>query len=130
MIKDKLVCLVIMDGFGIPTNEAVSAITKENTKNLQNLAKNYPTTKLEASEGAVGLPDGQMGTSEVGHLTMGIGRVVYQPIVEINRAIKNGEFFSNAVLRGAMEKAKRTNSAVHLLGIATDGGISFFLVVE
>ena len=123
MIKDKLVCLVIMDGFGIPTNEAVSAITKENTKNLQNLAKNYPTTKLEASEGAVGLPDGQMGTSEVGHLTMGIGRVVYQPIVEINRAIKSGEFFSNAVLRGAMEKAKRTNSAVHLLGIATDGGI-------
>lgn len=119
----KPICLVIMDGFGIPTDEKRSGITRENTKNLQKLAYTYPTTKLEASEGAVGLPDGQMGTSEVGHLTMGIGRVVYQPIVEINRAIADGSFFKNRVLVDAMEYAKREDKAVHLLGLPTDGGI-------
>lgn len=123
MNKDKLVCLIIMDGFGIPSDETRSGITKENTKNLQELAKIYPTTKLQASEGAVGLPDNQMGTSEVGHLTMGIGRVVYQPIVEINRAIESGEFFENSVLVETMKKAKENNTAVHLLGLPTDGGI-------
>lgn len=135
MINNKLVCLVIMDGFGIPKDESRSGITRENTKNLQLLAKNYPTTRLQASEGAVGLPKGQMGTSEVGHLTMGIGRVVYQPIVKINKAIEDKSFFSNKVLVEAMEKAKKNSSAVHLLGMPTDGGIHshidhFFALLE
>jgi len=123
MNKNKLVCLVIMDGFGIPKDESRSGITKDNTKFLQELAKNYPTTALEASEGAVGLPDGQMGTSEVGHLTMGIGRVVYQPIVEINKSISSGEFYKNQTLINAFLYAKENNKAVHLLGLPTDGGI-------
>lgn len=135
MTNNKLVCLVIMDGFGIPKDESRSGITRENTKNLQQLAKNYPTTRLQASEGAVGLPKGQMGTSEVGHLTMGIGRVVYQPIVKINNAIEDKTFFLNKVLVDAMEKAKKNSSAVHLLGMPTDGGIHshidhFFALLE
>lgn len=123
MKKNKLVTLIIMDGFGIPTDENRSGITRENTKNLQKLAIIYPTTTLEASERAVGLPDGQMGTSEVGHMIMGIGRVIYQPIVEINSSIEDGSFYSNPVLVASMKKAKENGKAVHLLGIPTDGGI-------
>ena len=123
MGKNRPVCLIIMDGFGVPTDERISGITKDNTKNLQLLAKEYPACKLEASEGAVGLPEGQMGTSEVGHLTMGIGRVEYQPVVKINRAIESGEFFKNKVFLDAIAQAKQRGAAVHLLGIPTDGGI-------
>ena len=123
MKNNKLVCLVIMDGFGVPVDENRSGITRDNTKNLQKLAEIYPCTTLEASEGAVGLPDGQMGTSEVGHLTMGIGRVVYQPIVEINKAIADGTFYKNEILVSNMKYAKNNDKAVHLLGLPTDGGI-------
>lgn len=123
MINKKLCALVIMDGFGIPTDISRSAITKDNTKNLQALAKKYPVSSLEASEGAVGLPDGQMGTSEVGHMTMGLGRVKDQSMVEIFKSIKSGKFFENAALLSAFRYAKNSNSAVHLIGIPTDGGI-------
>ena len=119
----KKVCLVIMDGFGVPKDERRSGITRENTTFLQELAKKYPNTTIKASEEAVGLPDGQMGTSEVGHLTMGVGRVVYQPIVEINHAIKDGSFFKNRTLVDAFNYAKKEDKAVHLLGLPTDGGI-------
>ena len=122
-MKNKLVCLVIMDGFGVPVDESRSGITRENTANLQKLARLYPNTTISASEEAVGLPDGQMGTSEVGHLTMGVGRVVYQPIVEINKAISDGSFFKNETLLNAFNYAKKEGKAVHLLGIPTDGGI-------
>ena len=123
MKNNKLCTLVIMDGFGVPLDPEKSAIKKYNTKNLQNLCNNYPHTTLFASEGAVGLPDGQMGTSEVGHLTMGIGRVKNQTIVEINKAIESGEFFNNKALKSAMGKCIEKNSALHLIGIPTDGGI-------
>ena len=123
MLNKKLCALVIMDGFGIPTCPERSAITKDNTKNLQEYAKTYPVSSLEASEGAVGLPDGQMGTSEVGHMTMGLGRVKDQSMVEINKSIKSGKFFENAALLSAFDFAKKNNSAVHLIGIPTDGGI-------
>ena len=122
MNKKKL-CLVVMDGFGVPTDEKRSGITRRNTTFLQELAKKYPNTTIKASEEAVGLPGGQMGTSEVGHLTMGVGRVVYQPIVEINRAISDGSFFSNETLVNAFNYAKKENKAIHLLGLPTDGGI-------
>ena len=122
-MKKKKVCLVIMDGFGVPQDEERSGITRENTTFLQELARVYPNTTIKASEEAVGLPDGQMGTSEVGHLTMGVGRVVYQPIVEINRAIKDGSFFENETLVNAFCYAKKEGKAVHLLGLPTDGGI-------
>ena len=122
-MSKKVCCLLIMDGFGVPADESRSAITKDNTKNIQDLASKYPATTLKASEIAVGLPEGQMGTSEVGHLTMGIGRVKYQSLVEINEAIKDGSFYQNKVLLKAMENAKLPGRSLHLLGIPTDGGI-------
>lgn len=122
-MNNKLVCLVIMDGFGVPTDENRSGITRDNTTNLQKLAEIYPNTTIRASEEYVGLPDGQMGTSEVGHLTMGVGRVVYQPIVEINKSIDDGSFYKNETLVGAFKYALENDKAVHLLGIPTDGGI-------
>ena len=76
-----------MDGFGVPVDTNRSAILEENTKNIQELAKKYPSTKIYASEEEVGLPNGQSGTSEVGHLTIGAGRIVFQPIVRVNKAI-------------------------------------------
>lgn len=123
MRNKKFCTLVIMDGFGIPEDESRSAIKKYNTKNIQDLVKNYPSTTLMASEGAVGLPEGQMGTSEVGHLTMGAGRVKDQSMVEINKAISNGAFYKNPVFLNAMNDASSKNKALHLIGIPTDGGI-------
>lgn len=116
-------CLIIMDGFGLPIDESRSAIKKENTKDLRYYFDNYPFTKLQASENAVGLPDKQPGTSDVGHLTIGTGRVKYQPLVLINRAIKSGEFAQNKVILDAIENAKKSNRAMHLMGIPTDGGV-------
>ena len=123
MKTDRLKCLIIMDGFGKPENPEVSAIRKDNTKYLQSLAQKYPNILLNASEESVGLPEGQTGTSDVGHLTIGTGRVKYQPLVEINRAIKSGEFFQNKELLWAIENAKKEGRALHLMGIPTDGGV-------
>ena len=123
MKTDRLKCLIIMDGFGKPENPEVSAIRKDNTKFLQSVAKKYPSMLLSASEEDVGLPQGQTGTSDVGHLTIGTGRVKYQPLVEINRAIKSGEFFKNKELLWAIENAKKTGRSLHLMGIPTDGGV-------
>lgn len=115
--------LIVMDGFGIPKNEKRSGITRENTKNLQTLAKTFPSTTLFASEGKVGLPDKQTGTSEVGHLIIGAGRLFLQPIVRINKAIQDKSFFSNPKLLEAMENAKRPGKSLHLIGIPSDGGV-------
>ena len=115
--------LVIMDGFGKPLDASRSAILKENTKYLQYLQKNYPNGLLDASEESVGLPMGQTGTSDVGHLTIGTGRVVYQPLVKINKDIKSGDFFKNRAILKAINNAKINNKALHLLGIPTDGGV-------
>ena len=123
MKTDRLKCLIIMDGFGKPENPSVSAITKENTKFIQKLSEKYPSMLLNASEDSVGLPEGQTGTSDVGHLTIGTGRVKYQPLVEINRAIKNGEFFNNGQLMWAINNAKKEGRSLHLMGIPTDGGV-------
>lgn len=122
-MKNKLVCLTILDGFGIPTDPKRSGIIKENTSFFQYLKQHYPTSSLEASGEAVGLSKGLMGTSEIGHMTMGIGRVAYQPIERINRAIKSGEFFKNETLLKAFEYAKNNNQSVHLLGMPTDGAV-------
>ncbi len=123
MKADNVKVLVIMDGFGIPLDDERSAIKKENTEFLEYLKKTYTCGKLNASEEYVGLPMGQTGTSDVGHLTIGTGRVVYQPLVRINRDIKSGEFFKNPAINKAIENAKNNNKALHLLGIPTDGGV-------
>lgn len=112
-----------MDGFGYPRDLKRSAVTSSNTKFLQSLSKKYPTTLLHASELAVGLPKGQAGTSEVGHLTIGTGRLNKQDLVMINDEIKTGSFFKNEALLEAMKNAKKKGSALHLMGIPTDGGV-------
>lgn len=122
-MNGKLTTLIIMDGFGIPTNFDRSGITKENTKNLQELKNKFSYSTLRASEEYVGLPKGQAGTSEVGHMTIGSGRVSYQPIVKINMEIENGLFFKNKVFLDAIEYAKKNNKPIHLIGMPSDGGI-------
>lgn len=124
MNKEKNIsCLVILDGFGYPTDLKRSAILPENTKNIRGLAKKYTWTLIGASEGAVGLPKGQTGTSEVGHLTIGTGRITKQPLVRINDEIKNKSFFNNPVFMQAMKNAKKKGRSLHLMGIPTDGGV-------
>ena len=121
--KSGITALIIMDGFGVPVDTNRSAILEENTKNIQELAKKYPSTKIYASEEEVGLPNGQSGTSEVGHLTIGAGRIVFQPIVRVNKAIEDGSFYTNPVLVSAMENAKIEGRSLHLVGMPSDGGI-------
>lgn len=122
-MKNKLTALIIMDGFGIPQDINRSGITSENTKNLQELKEKYSYSTLYASEEQVGLPAGQSGTSEVGHMTIGSGRVNYQPLVKINKEIENKEFFKNETLNWIIDKAKKDNKALHLIGMPSDGGI-------
>lgn len=114
--------LVILDGFGLAEDPSVSAIDKANKPFIDSLFANYPNTHLSASGDNVGLPDGQFGNSEVGHLNIGAGRIVRQELSRINLAIKNGDFFENEVLLQAIEKAKAKNK-IHLFGLFSDGGV-------
>lgn len=118
------ITLVIMDGWGVGcTDDPSNAISHSETPHLTLLAEMYPTTTLACSGEAVGLPDGQMGNSEVGHLNIGAGRVVYQELTRITKAIKDGDFFENNVLTSVVEKAKAAEGALHLLGLVSDGGV-------
>ena len=115
--------LLILDGYGIATDTSVSAIQQANTPFLDSLFSTYPHATLEASGLSVGLPDGQMGNSEVGHMNLGAGRVVYQDITRIDKAIQDGSFFENQVLRDAVEHAATNESKIHFLGCFSDGGV-------
>lgn len=115
--------LVILDGFGYREDSRDNAIAQANTPNLDRMWAEYPHTLINASETFVGLPSGQMGNSEVGHLNIGAGRVVFQDFERINRAIATREFFSNPVLLEAIAKAKANNKAIHILGLVSDGGV-------
>ncbi|MFM9075698.1 MAG: 2,3-bisphosphoglycerate-independent phosphoglycerate mutase, partial [Bacteroidota bacterium] len=119
----KKVLLMILDGWGIATNPAVSAVDQAKTPYFHSLLKKYPHSKLEASGLAVGLPEGQMGNSEVGHMNIGAGRIVYQDLVRINLAVENGELAANPVLKEAFGYAKTSGKAVHLIGLVSDGGV-------
>ncbi len=119
----KPIALIIMDGYGLSENTEGNAIKAANKPRLDNLFANYPNTILYASGLAVGLPDGQMGNSEVGHTNIGAGRVVYQMLVKISKDIEDGAFFSNEALLKAMENCKKNNSALHLFGLLSDGGV-------
>jgi len=114
---------MILDGWGIAQNKEVSAIDKANTPFMDNLYKKYEHSKLQASGLAVGLPEGQMGNSEVGHMNIGAGRVVYQDLVKINKAVEDGSIASNEVIKTAFEYAKEKNKKVHLIGLVSDGGV-------
>lgn len=120
---DKKVLLMILDGWGIATNPSVSAIDKANTPFVDSLYLKYPHAKLEASGLAVGLPEGQMGNSEVGHMNIGAGRVVYQDLVKINLAVEKGELNQHPVLVEAFAKAKAAKKKAHFMGLLSDGGV-------
>lgn len=114
---------MILDGWGIPANREVSAIDKANTPFVDGLYHRYLNTRLQASALAVGLPEGQMGNSEVGHMNLGAGRVVYQDLVKINKAIDEGSFFKEPVLLEAMERTRNSGKNLHIFGLVSDGGV-------
>jgi 2,3-bisphosphoglycerate-independent phosphoglycerate mutase len=115
--------LAILDGWGEGKNKETDATQAAYTPNMDGFKAEYPSTSLLAHNGAVGLPEGQMGNSEVGHLNIGAGRIVYQDYTRINRAIETGELLENRVLVDAMEGCIKSNTALHLLGLVSDGGV-------
>jgi len=114
---------MILDGWGLATNKAVSAIDKARTPFVDSLYTKYPNSKLEASGLAVGLPAGQMGNSEVGHMNIGAGRIVYQDLVRINKAVEEHELDENPVLNDAFKYARTSNKKIHFIGLVSDGGV-------
>ena len=118
----KPIILIIMDGYGIAPPEG-NAIAAANTPNLDRIFNENPVTTIGASGMDVGLPDGQMGNSEVGHTNMGAGRVVYQELTRITKSIGDGDFFENEALLEAVENCKANNSALHLMGLLSSGGV-------
>ena len=117
------VILVIMDGWGLGKKKSADAIQNANVPFVSSLYSKYPHTTLVTCGESVGLPDGQMGNSEVGHLNLGAGRIVYQELQRINVAIRDGSFQSNPELLKAIRRAKTNNAALHLLGLVSDGGV-------
>ena len=117
------VTLIIMDGFGMNPETKGNAVKAARTPNLDRLFAENPFTTIGASGMDVGLPDGQMGNSEVGHTNIGAGRVVYQELTRITKSIQDGDFFDNAALTAAMDNAKKPGAALHLLGLLSDGGV-------
>lgn len=123
MSAPRPVALIIMDGFGLRNTEAGNAVAKANKPNYDRYLKQYPNTTLTACGEAVGLPEGQMGNSEVGHLNIGAGRIVYQDLTRISKSIREGEFFKNETLVEAIQNAKKNNKKLHLYGLVSDGGV-------
>ncbi len=122
-MSKKPYALIIMDGYGVNERHEGNAIYAAKTPNLDRYMKEYPNTVIHASGMDVGLPDGQMGNSEVGHTNIGAGRIVYQELTRITKSIQDGDFFENPVLLGAVENCKKNNSALHLMGLLSDGGV-------
>jgi 2,3-bisphosphoglycerate-independent phosphoglycerate mutase len=121
--NNKKVALLILDGWGYGRNDQSNAILAADTPFFDSLIANYPNSKLEASGMAVGLPDGQMGNSEVGHMNLGAGRTVYQELGRINKAVDDNELISNPTLKAAFDYAKQNNKDVHFIGLVSDGGV-------
>ncbi|MRS11641.1 MAG: 2,3-bisphosphoglycerate-independent phosphoglycerate mutase [Actinobacteria bacterium] len=117
------VALIVMDGFGMSAPGPANAISLARTPNLDALFAHFPHTTLRASGRAVGLPEGQMGNSEVGHLNIGAGRIVYQELTRIDKAIEDGSLFGNRVLAEAIDGAVADGGAVHFMGLVSDGGV-------
>src|SRR5690606_16242693 len=115
--------LIILDGWGIAKDPSVSAIDKAHTPFVDSLYTKYPNSQLQASGLAVGLPEGQMGNSEVGHMNLGAGRVVYQDLVEINLGVQDGSLAKMQVLQDAFDYALANNKKVHFIGLLSDGGV-------
>lgn len=122
-MSKKPTVLMILDGFGLNEKTEGNAVAQADTPVIDGLMKNYPFVKGYASGLAVGLPDGQMGNSEVGHLNMGAGRIVYQELTRITKEIEDGDFFENEALLHGIENVKKNNSDLHLFGLLSDGGV-------
>ena len=122
-MNKKLTMLMILDGFGKNPNKEGNAIELANTPNIDKLMKENPTTTIYTSGLHVGLPEGQMGNSEVGHTNIGAGRIVYQELTRITKSIEDGDFFSNEELCKAIENCKKNNSKLHIMGLLSDGGV-------
>ena len=122
-MKTRPVCLFIMDGYGLNPDKNGNAIEIANEGVVKGLAAKYPSATLGASGLCVGLPDGQMGNSEVGHLNMGAGRIVYQDLTRITKSIQDGDFFENPELIAAMDNAKNNGKKLHLYGLLSSGGV-------
>ena len=115
--------LIILDGWGLGKKDHSDGVFLANTPFMDSIMTNYPNTTLTTFGEAVGLPEGQMGNSEVGHLNIGAGRIVYQELTRINKSIRDGDFFDNPKLIEAMQLAKEGNRKLHLLGLASKGGV-------
>lgn len=123
MTVKKPMMLLIMDGFGLNENTYGNAISQANKPNLDRIFSTYPMTKINASEEFVGLPKGQMGNSEVGHLNIGAGRIIYQDLTKITKEAETGKLFRNRALLNAMRNTKKNDSTLHLFGLLSDGGV-------
>lgn len=119
----QMTALIILDGFGCTNEKEGNAISADGAKNIRALWDKYPHTHLMASGLAVGLPEGQMGNSEVGHLNIGAGRVVYQEFTRISKSITDGDFFKNEAFLGAVRNCRDNGAALHLMGLCSDGGV-------
>ncbi|MFH1288909.1 MAG: 2,3-bisphosphoglycerate-independent phosphoglycerate mutase [bacterium] len=119
----KPIALIILDGWGINKKKEGNAFLLAKKPNIDGLLKNYPSTRITASGKEVGLPEGQMGNSEVGHLNIGAGRIVRQSISRISESIKNGSFFKNKILLSTFNKIKSKNTNLHIMGLLSDGGV-------
>lgn len=118
-----ITALIIMDGYGLSSSTVGNAVGADCSPYINYLMNNYPTTQLDASGMAVGLPDGQMGNSEVGHLNMGAGRVVYQELTRITKSISDGDFFANEAFVSACQSVKNSGGKLHIMGLLSDGGV-------
>src|SRR5690625_1531168 len=123
MEEKQLAALIILDGFGIRDEVVGNAVKQARKPNFDRFWNEFPHNQLKASGNAVGLPEGQMGNSEVGHLNIGAGRVVYQSLTRVNLSIEKGEFFDKEVFLKSIRKAKEQNKALHLFGLLSDGGV-------
>ena len=122
-MNKRKVGLIILDGWGIGDKSRSDAVYNAQTPVMDGLLREYPNTQLLTSGENVGLPSGQMGNSEVGHLNIGAGRIVYQELTRINKSIQNGEFFKSPIITKAFEKAKSLNKKVHFMGLISEGGV-------
>ena len=120
---NKKVILMILDGWGKSPDPKVSAIDNANIPFINSLYKNYPSAQLRTDGLNVGLPEGQMGNSEVGHMNLGAGRIVYQDLAKINLAVQNKTLSQEKILNEAFQYAKENNKPVHFLGLLSDGGV-------
>lgn len=123
VLQKRPMMLMILDGFGLSDNYRGNAIAHAHKPNLDRIFNTYPTTSLSASGEAVGLPAGQMGNSEVGHLNIGAGRIVFQDLLKISQSIETGDFFKNPALNKVMDHVISTGTSLHLMGLLSDGGV-------